>query len=220
MEGIWRAAKVGDVGAVEQLLGQDRGLLNAECEGQGYTPLMHASLGGHVGVVRWLLDQGAAVDERDKSGQTALTHACYKGRILVVRLLVEMGADPSTTCQYGWTPLTTASVYNHLEVVRFLLGLPGTKAIINNRSHTGETALWAPCYWGFGGVARVLLESGADPTIPNNRGITPMAAAKMEPDRQGISAEGRRECLAAFEVRTSLPFSLPLPLEHALLIAG
>jgi ankyrin repeat protein len=59
MASIWGAARGGDLAEVERLVGQDPGLLdtpNAHSE----TPLMHASREGHVGVVRWLLDHGAA----------------------------------------------------------------------------------------------------------------------------------------------------------------
>jgi hypothetical protein len=62
MVNIWHAARAGDVGEVERLVGQDPGLLNAR-DGIGFTPLMLASRRGHVGVVRFLLDKGAAVNE-------------------------------------------------------------------------------------------------------------------------------------------------------------
>jgi hypothetical protein len=55
---------------------------------------------------------------------------------------------------------------------------------------------------------RALLESGADPTIVTNLGITPMAMAKLKPDFEQIPAEGRRECVVALEVRLYLPLSL------------
>jgi hypothetical protein len=55
---------------------------------------------------------------------------------------------------------------------------------------------------------RELLERGADPTIADNKGITPMAIAKQDPPSSppGITAEGRLECVAALEVRLSVLF--------------
>jgi hypothetical protein len=38
----------------------------------GWTPLMHASWEARVGVVQWLVDHGAVLDERDAAGCTAL----------------------------------------------------------------------------------------------------------------------------------------------------
>jgi hypothetical protein len=66
---------------------------------------------------------------------------------------------------------------------------------------SGAHPLWYACYCGRGGVARALLENGADPTIANNDSITPMAIATQPPGHGRISVEGRRECVAALEVR-------------------
>jgi hypothetical protein len=58
---------------------------------------------------------------------------------------------------------------------------------------------------------QALLESGADPTIADNDGTTPMAIAKQDPDDDdiecGASAEGRRECVAALKVSFCPPLS-------------
>jgi hypothetical protein len=201
MGDIWRAASAGDLAEVERLVGHDPGLLDAKRG--GWTPLMYASEEGHVGVVRWLLDKGAAVNERHPRGWTALWLASY-GHLPVVNLLLERGGDPTTATDWGWTPLIAASDQGHLEVVRVLLGHPIAKATLNCRDRDGRTALWAACLYGHGGVARALLEGGADPTIPNKNGITPMAIAKQDVPHPRISAEGCRECVAALEVRFRL----------------
>jgi uncharacterized protein len=224
MDGIWRAARRGDVGEVERLVGQDPGLLDAT-NGVGRTALMYASEEGHVGVVRWLLRKGAAMNERDADGWTALWDACYGGHLPVVRLLTEGGADPTIASDEGTTPLMIASWHGHLEVVRVLLARPIIMTAIDHCSYEGRTALYCASYMGRGGVVRALLERGADPTIADNKGITPMAVAKKDPDDYGVPehmkvphavrAEGRRECMAALEVR----FCLPLP-QHILFISA
>jgi uncharacterized protein len=206
MTDIWHAAGAGDVGEVERLVGQDPSLLDAK-ERFDSTPLMYASQKGHVGVVRWLVDHGAAIDEGNCSGWTALWLASFQGRTPVVKLLLERGADPIISDGMGETPLITASFGGHLEVVRSLLDHPSARAIINRRNTFDRTALWYACFRGHGGVVRALLGGGADPTIPDAHGITPMAAAKHASLPTGVTAEGRRECVAALEVSLRLPIS-------------
>jgi uncharacterized protein len=209
---IWRAACRGDLTEVERLVGHERGLLEAT-DHNGRTPLILAAYKSHVEVVRWLLDRGVGMNHRDSKGGTALWYASREGHTRVVRLLVERGADPTIATTWGATPLIRASSEGHLEVVGLLLGHCSAKTIINRRNDNGRTALWKACQGGHGGVARALLESGADPTIATIHGNTPMAIAKHAWRPEGATAEGRRECIAALEVRP-LSFS-PLP-QHLL----
>jgi ankyrin repeat protein len=157
-----------------------------------------------VGVVRWLLDNGAAANEENAPGVTALRLACSHGRPPLVRLLLERGADPTIADHRGSTPMMEASWEGHLEVVRLLLGHASAKATLNQRDRYGATALWYACYYGRGGVVRALLENGADPTIATKDGTTPMAVAKRDPPlySRRITAEGHRQCVAALEVRS------------------
>jgi ankyrin repeat protein len=211
MADLWRAVSRGDVGEVKRLVGQDAGLLNAKDEDSGETPLMHASYEGHVGVVRCLLDAGAAMDQRDAQGGTALWHASRGGHSPVVELLLARGADPAIAGYARMSPLSQASVGGHLEVVHFLLGHSSVKATIDSRDDYGQTALWCACCMGRGGVARALLENGADRFIGTEDGITPMDIAKRDLKENevacGVTAEGRRDCVAALEVRSHLSLS-------------
>jgi hypothetical protein len=195
----WVAADGGDVGEMERLVGQDPGLLNAKLYFK-YTPLMLASEKGHEGLVRWLLDKGAAINERQHLEMTALWLACRYAPPPVVQLLLERGADPSIAREGGGTPLIAGSSEGRLEVVRLLIGHPSGKATINQRDNDGRTALWGACFFGRVGVVTALLEGGADPTIADNCGTTPTAAATEKPNHR-MFTKGRSECVAALEVR-------------------
>jgi ankyrin repeat protein len=89
MHGIARAVAEGDLGEVERLVGEDPILLDTR-DGRGMTLLMLASWHSHVGVVRWLLDRGAAINEREDCGCTALWVASSVGRLPVVRRVMMM----------------------------------------------------------------------------------------------------------------------------------
>jgi hypothetical protein len=222
-DAIWWAANRGDLTEVERLVGQDPGLLDAKDTALDQTPLMAASEKGHVRVVRWLLDKGAPTGWLGDGGSTALGLACFYGRFPVVKLLLERGANPIIAGQDGSTPLMDASSQGHLEIVRVLLGHPSASTIINDRDYRGRTALFEACYHGHGGIASALLQSGADPTIADRQGTTPVATAKQDPPPPPLSplstpitVEGRRECVAALEVRSRLPPYLSSPPQHLL----
>jgi uncharacterized protein len=175
--GIWKAANDGHINEVERLVGQEPGLLDTKDGVYGYTPLMFASWKGHVGVVRWLLDKGAATDELSEHGLTALWLASSYGHTPVVSLLLERGADPTLAAGFGSVPLMAGC--SHLEVVRVLLGHPDAKAAINRRGLDGQTALWKACHWGHKGVVRALLNNGRSPTT---RALPPWPS----PSRSGL----------------------------------
>jgi ankyrin repeat protein len=183
---------------------EEPGLLNAR-DGDRRTPLMHASKYGRVRLVQWLVDQGAALDERDNDGETALHMACssYKIQSRVVSLLVEGGGDPAIADGNGRTPLMIASFEGRLEVVRVLLGHPGARATVNH-SKGGQTALYYACICGHGAIVKALLESGADPTIGASRSLTPVAFAR-DLARIYPADECFRECVVALEVRPFRP---------------
>jgi ankyrin repeat domain-containing protein 50 len=203
MNAFLTTVRAGDVREVDRLLRRDPGLLHGD-DSADSTPLVCASVRGHVGVVRLLLDKGAAIDRQGLLGRhTALWMACSSGHASVVRLLMDRGADPTLINFSGMTPLMATGVEGHVEALRVLLGYPRAKATTNHQEENGATALYLACVMGHGGLVRLLLRSGADPSIASNDGSTPMDIAKMPVD--DVSAVGRRICVAALEVRFGHP---------------
>eukprot|EP00919_Chromeraceae_sp_WS-2016_P003590 GHVR01008694.1.p1 GENE.GHVR01008694.1~~GHVR01008694.1.p1 ORF type:complete len:123 (+),score=13.34 GHVR01008694.1:185-553(+) len=62
-------------------------------DNKGITPLIVASIEGHLDVIKLLIDKGADVNDRDNIGTTPLICASNKGHLAVVQLLIDKGAE-------------------------------------------------------------------------------------------------------------------------------
>lgn len=102
----------------------------------GASVLTVASRGGHLGVVKLLLEAGAYVDPPSSSGEqpgsgdsrnelldiTALMAAIQHGHEAVVRLLMEWGADSNRVAPtVGWSPLMLAALAGRLSITQQLV---------------------------------------------------------------------------------------------------
>ena len=85
------------------------------------TPLHLAATGGHIEIVRLLLEKGADINARDIKG-TPLHWAASRGHLEVVRWLVENGADINARDEDGRTALHWATGNDRsIDVVGFLV---------------------------------------------------------------------------------------------------
>jgi ankyrin repeat protein len=159
----------------------------------GFTPLLFAVRGGHTDTVRTLLDAGASVNDTAGPDKTsALVIACANASWELGALLMERGADPNADGG-GRAPLheiartrslrldaiaanppPPAGSLSSLDLVKRLLAR-GAK--INARNRDGLTPLMAATNPPDTAFIRLLLASGADPTIPAPNGTTALAAA-------------------------------------------
>ncbi|XP_033101464.1 ankyrin repeat domain-containing protein 17-like [Anneissia japonica] len=151
---------------------EDRGL-KGDC-----TPLMEAASGGHVDVVRLLIEYGAHVNSKSQTGNTALMYACSGGHEDVVQVLLEHGANIEDHNENGHTPLMEAASCGHVEVARLLL-IRG--AGINTHSNEfKESALTLACYKGHLEMVKFLLEAGADHEHKTDEMHTALMEASMD----------------------------------------
>ncbi|MEC8652162.1 MAG: CotH kinase family protein [Planctomycetota bacterium] len=105
---IWDAAKRGDVEELQFHVraGAD---VNSVSELDGSHPLALAALVGQAGAVKYLLQQGARVNDTDADGDTALHSAAFLGRVEVVELLLAAGAKSDLKNAKGATPRANAA---------------------------------------------------------------------------------------------------------------
>lgn len=69
--------------------------------GSGNTALMIAAHNGDHQAVRWLIDQGAALEMRNQQGNTAIMQAVNGNAVAVVKTLVEANANVSRKNRFG-----------------------------------------------------------------------------------------------------------------------
>jgi ankyrin repeat protein len=137
----------------------DKGADVAGGGGSGWSPLDLAARLGGESVVALLLDRGA-VPPGSNRGDSALAFAVYYGHPGIARLLVPHVSEDAKRRTYAFTPLHEAAFFGDEARVRQILG--GGAVDVNAKGKAGMTALHLACWSGHVGIARLLLEAGAD----------------------------------------------------------
>lgn len=161
----------GNAGVVQLLLdhGADSGGLNDD----GSTPFFHACKEGNNSVVELLLSLSAVnVNHSNHEGETPLHHA--ESGPITIRLL-EAGANVSATDRQGATPLHWKCVEHYdswYEAAQQLIHVG--HANVNAQDDQGRTPLHGAIIHGNLDGAKLLFGHGADLTLPDNLGKTPL----------------------------------------------
>ena len=172
-------------------------LINAGAEVErpsilGKTPLHYACISNATpAVVEVLLRSGARVNAEDKFGNTPLLYACdmaygciseeeFSENLPKLNILIEHDADVHHNNLKGENGLHICSQYRAYEIAEILLK---HDVMVNALNKKHQTPLMMACFrnacalHGNEGVLttlELLLEYGADPTIPDEQGLTPL----------------------------------------------
>jgi len=177
--GLHRAAHDGDVAAIGRLLadGADADARDANRR----TPAHVAAFASHEDAVAALARGGADVNALDAELYDMVTIAAVAGDVAMLKAALAAGNDPGlTTSRYDGTALIAAAHLGHAAVVKVLIDAGAPLDHVNN---LGWTALIEAVILGDGGprhqaTVRHLVEAGADRTIPDRQGATPLDHAK------------------------------------------
>ncbi len=142
----------------------------------GETALMAAAAGGHLPVVKLLVERGAKVNAAGDRGETALMRAVHHGYLPIVQYLIEKGADVNHKGIQGTTALHYAAWSSRDEIVQCLLD-HGADVNAADEMTIGRTPLGLAAYFGDQAVAQVLLSRGADARILAANGKLPAELA-------------------------------------------
>ena len=154
--------------------------INAPMNGK-YTALMMACRSQHVRLVKFLLQQGANVQVKDKDGKTALHFACEliltwkPASCDLLNCLTENGADINALRKDNRTPLMVASSCGGVDQITFLIK---RGANVHLQDKNGDTALHHAARNMNNSLEIVcaLTAAGAS-QMCNNQGLTPLLVA-------------------------------------------
>ncbi|MFO1506932.1 MAG: ankyrin repeat domain-containing protein [Lysobacterales bacterium] len=176
-EDLPAAAVVGDIDAVERLLGL--GVPIDARDAHGATALIRAAGAGYAALVVRLLDAGADRECRARSGANCLAAAVSAQREAVVRTLLNHGVSADLPLPGGATPLAIAAA---LGLPRIAAALLEAGASINATDAQGSTPLHAAAHFTFASgdaqnarsLIELLLRTGADVNALNSDGQPPL----------------------------------------------
>ena len=103
---------------------------------------------------------------RSAQDESPLMLAALHGLLAECQGLIERGADVNKS---GWAPLHYAATNGHLAVMQLLIE---ENAYLDAESPNGSTPLMMAAHYGTPSAVKLLLESGADPTLKNNLGLS------------------------------------------------
>lgn len=174
-----QAAEAGNTSVVLDLLAAGANI-DAQDE-RGRTPVMAATHGNQVETVRVLIQAGADINIRDNRLDNPFLYAGAEGLLEILELAIDAGADTRLTNRFGGTALIPAAERGHVEVVRELL--TRTDVDVNHVNNLGWTALLEAIILSDGGerhqqIVELLVEHGADITIADSEGVTPLDHAR------------------------------------------
>ena len=116
---LMMAALKGQKDVGEKLLARD-----AAVNKPGWAPLHYAATGGHVEIMKILLDKSAFIDAQSPNGTTPLMMAAMYGSAEAVKLLLAGGADTAMKNQQNMTAADFAARGKRPDAVALLANAP------------------------------------------------------------------------------------------------
>jgi hypothetical protein len=183
-EDLHAAVSAGYLAAVQSLIrsGGDLDPRNSAQE----TPLLVAVRENHLEIARALIEAGADINAQAANMDTPWLLAGASGRSEMIRAMIPKGPDLTIRNRYGGNALIPACERGHVETIELLLT---TGIDVNHVNNLGWTCLLEIVILGDGGerhqqAARLVLAAGADPNLADRDGVTPLAHARKNGQKE------------------------------------
>src|SRR5436190_16594015 len=106
------------------------------------------------------LQQGAAINSRNRLGESVLLIVLKKDRVDLARMLIDTGADVNQPALNGVTPLMAAAYGGHLEIARVLIAKGADVAAVDRLK---KNAITYAAGEGRTEIVKLLIDAGVDP---------------------------------------------------------
>ncbi len=148
---------------------------------QGNSALLLAVDRNHPEIVRALVAAGASINAQAANADTPWLLAGARGRTEMLEAMLPAGPDLAIRNRFGGNALIPACERGHVETIRLLLSR--TRIDVNHVNNLGWTCLLEIVILGDGGprhqeATRLVLAAGADPSLADGKGVTPLAHAR------------------------------------------
>jgi ankyrin repeat protein len=172
------AARTGDADAAAIALRQGADV--DVRDGAGRTPLLIAVTEDRLAVARLLVAMGASPDALDDRHDTPWLVTGVTGSVPMAELLLRFDPDLTIRNRYGGVSIIPAAERGHVGYVR---RVATTRIDLDHVNNLGWTALLEAIILGDGSaryveIVSILLDHGADPTIRDGDGVSPLEHAR------------------------------------------
>ena len=157
---------------VEQML--ESGTDANELSMVGATPLIHATWGKNIKIVKVLVQQGADINLNTERFGSALNVAAGVGAGGIAYLLIENGANLNSQDSEGKTPLMSAIYLKHPDLAKMLID---NGADVNIKGDSDWTALMFAAMRGDVESVKNLIDANAEVNSKTKDGVTPLQKA-------------------------------------------
>lgn len=129
--------------------------------------LVAAAGRGMVKRVKYLIENGEDLNQKDSDGSTALHEATANNSMEIVAFLVKSGSDVNTKDNEGFTPLHFASINGSVEILSLLIEAGSD---VNSQNEDGATPLHFSAVNEKEEVVTRLLRAGSNVNLQNQNG--------------------------------------------------
>ena len=126
-----KACRLGDFDLLKSELEKDPDCINDTDDILGWTGLYCSVICGHHDITKFLIENKANVNIKNRMGETPLHQAVENSDLQMVNLLVKHEANPNIQQNDGETPLHLAVLKSHCKIVSILLKHNANPSILN-----------------------------------------------------------------------------------------